>query len=112
MLQISADNADKLSRLQGRIQILRQILEDALKRISESGRGEESLAFLKANLKTLDESVQIRVAVLPLTDIDAEILRGLNNRTATRLAVKLCDSCPQRRIRVICPSCQTGYITP
>ena len=110
-LQISADNVDTLSRLLDRIQNLYKILDETLKRIEELGRDEESLADLKANLKTLDELVHIRVTVLPLIDIDAEILRSLESHMTTQLAVGSCDSCLQRRIRASCPNCQTGYMT-
>ena len=63
MLQISADNVDKLSQLLDRIQNLHRILEAALKRIDQLDRDGVSLPDLKASLKILDESVQTRVTV-------------------------------------------------
>ena len=79
-----------------------------MKRIKESGHDGESL---RDSLKALDKLVQVRATVLPLADVDAENLRGLSSHTATQLAAKLSDSCLQRRIRMTCPSCQTGYMT-
>ena len=112
MSQISADNAETWSQLLKRIEDLREILDEALKRIGKSGGNKESLADLQLDIQTLVRSVRTKPTVFSLTDIDAEILRGLESHTTTRTTVELCNSCLQRKSRMTWAGCRTGYVMP
>ena len=112
MPQISADNAVTWSQLLKRIEDLREILDEALKRIGKSGGNKESLADLQLDIQTLVRSVRTKPTVFSLTDIDAEILRDLESNTSTKTTVELSNSCLQRMSRMTWSGCQTGYVMP
>ena len=98
ILQLSADNADTLSRLLDRIGSLCNVLLTAFEKLKELNRHGVPLTDLKGNIQTLIGSVETIVVVLWIANTDAEILGSLGSRWRTTLAVvELCDSCVQKK---------------
>ena len=109
--QINVDNEDKFSQVLNQIEDLNSVLRVAIEKMKELDRHGVPLADLKCNIETLLGSVMTILIVFLIADTDAEILGSLGTywRT-TRAEVELCDSCLQRRISAIWPSCPTGYV--
>ena len=94
ILQVSADNADTLSRLLDRIGSLCNVLQTAFEKLKELNRHGMLLEDLKGNIKTLIGSVETIVAMFRIADTDAESLNCLGSRRRSTLAVvESCDSC-------------------